>query len=527
MSQIRIFFGTICCINQNKKYFKIRFLIGLTRENPRPIFLVSQEYKPLSNYKFMRNNILIGALGITSSFTSILSAKTLQPELSVKPNVLIILLDDAGYNDFGFMGSPDLQTPNIDKLAKSGTIFSDGHVSASVSGPSRAGILTGRYQQRNGYECNLEGSLGLGLQEETFADIFKRNGYTTYCIGKWHQGASADYHPNKRGFDHFYGFISGARSYFYRPEKDDKKGSQNALQYNGLYVPFSKYLTTELGDKAVEFIKQQNKQPFMMYLAFNAVHTPMEATVDDLNRFKGHKRQTLAAMTYSVDAAIGKVVDELSALGTLDNTLIFFLSDNGGAHNNTSSNFPLKGFKGNKFEGGIRIPFFVKYGNKLSGKYDGLVSSLDMLPTAMSAAGIALNTVKKPLDGVDLLPYLSNKQSGNPHDKLFWRKDEMAAMRMGDYKLIRIVGVGERLYNLKNNPGETIDLSSSQLDVYAQMMLELKQWETGLINPLLWNEGEWNDVTREIHRDLMNNQPVKKTEPGKKKKAVFSSTLLK
>lgn len=150
-----------------------------------------------------------------------------------QPNVLVILLDDAGYNDFGFNGSKDLQTPNIDKLASEGMIFSDAHVSASVSGPSRAGILSGRYQQRCGYECNLGNKLGLGLQEETIADVFLKNGYNTSCIGKWHQGNAAEYHPNKRGFEHFYGFIAGSRSYFYRPNRDDKPGDIHNLPLVG------------------------------------------------------------------------------------------------------------------------------------------------------------------------------------------------------------------------------------------------------------------------------------------------------
>jgi arylsulfatase A-like enzyme len=456
-------------------------------------------------------NILLGALGITSAICPLHAVKKAQ---TIKPNVLIIILDDAGYNDFGFMGSKDLLTPNIDKLANGAVVFTDGHVSATVSGPSRAGILTGRYQQRNGYECNLSPKgTGLGLDEETFADIFKKNGYTTYCLGKWHQGAQAAYHPNKRGFDHFYGFISGSRSYFYNAGKDDKKGNEKALQYNGLYVPFSKYITTELGDKAAEFIAEQPNKPFLMYLAFNAVHTPMEATKEDLARFNGHGRQMLAAMTYSVDAAIGNVVRQLEKSGKLDNTLIFFVNDNGGASNNTSSNYPLKGFKGNKFEGGHRAPYFVKYGNKFSGKFDGLVSSLDILPTAMSAAEIDLKSTKKPLDGVNLLPYLSGKKKGTPHENLFWRKEDMAAMRMGKYKLIRVVGVGERLYDLENDLGETKDLCDSKPLIYRQMMDKIKQWEKGLITPLLWNEGEWNDVTREIHRDLFNNESVKRTSP--------------
>jgi arylsulfatase A-like enzyme len=463
----------------------------------------------------MRRNILIQTIGLTSSLGLFSTACSVATPKENKPNVLLIILDDAGYNDFGFMGSKDLSTPNIDRLAESGTVFTQGYVSASVSGPSRAGLLTGRYQQRNGYECNLEDTLGLGLEEETFADIFKNNGYTTYCIGKWHMGASVPYHPNNRGFDHFYGFISGSRSYFYNPLSDDQEGNEKALQYNGKYKAFSKYLTTELGDKAVEFIANHGDDPFMMYLSFNAVHTPMEATDEDLNRFSGHKRQKLAAMTFSVDQAIGKIIDQLSKNNQLENTLIFFLSDNGGAHNNSSSNYPLKGFKGNKFEGGCRVPFVVKYGERYKGKYNGVISSLDILPTAMSLAGISLGSSKKPLDGINLIPYLSGEKSGNPHEQLFWRKDGMAAMRMGDFKLIRVEGVGERLYNLKDNPGETTDIQHKHPEVFLEMMKDLAQWEEGLINPPLWDEGIWTNVTREIHRDLMNNRFIRRYAPAK------------
>jgi arylsulfatase A-like enzyme len=461
----------------------------------------------------MIRNILIQTIGMTSSLGLLSTACSVATPKENKPNVLLIILDDAGYNDFGFMGSKDLSTPNIDRLAETGTVFTQGYVSASVSGPSRAGLLTGRYQQRNGYECNLEDTLGLGLEEETFADIFKKNGYTTYCIGKWHMGASVPYHPNNRGFDHFYGFISGSRSYFYNQRSDDQEGNEKALQYNGKYKAFSKYLTTELGDKAVEFIANQGDDPFMMYLSFNAVHTPMEATAEDMERFRRHKRPKLAAMTYSVDQAIGKVIDQLEKSNQIENTLIFFLSDNGGAHNNSSSNFPLKGFKGNKFEGGFRVPFIVKYGNQFKGKFDGIMSSLDMLPTAMSFAGISLQSVKKPLDGVDLTPYLSGEKKGNTHDKLYWRKEGMAAMRMGDYKLIRAEGVGERLYNLKNNLDETLNIQNEKPEIYKSMMDDLKKWEKGLINPPLWNEGVWTKVTREIHRDLMNNKSVQRYTP--------------
>lgn len=437
-----------------------------------------------------------------------------------KPNILVIVLDDAGYNDFGFMGSKDIQTPNIDNLAKNGVIFRDAHVSATVSGPSRAGILTGRYQQRSGYECNLGDTLGLGLQESTIGDIFLENGYTTACIGKWHQGDAPEYHPNKRGFEFFYGFISGSRSYFYQPEKDDKPGSTHNLQLNGKQLSFDGYMTDLLADAASKYIKAQSKQqkPFMMYLAFNAVHTPMETTLEDLDRFKEHPRQKLAAMTWAVDRGIGNVIDALKETGEYENTLIFFLSDNGGAHNNQSSNYPLKGFKGNKFEGGHRVPFFMVYGNRIKGYYEGLTSSLDIFATAIHAAGISEKTLKRPLDGVNLMPYVNGKKKGAPHSELFWRKEDMAAMRMGDYKLIRVKGVGEKLYNLKDNLEETEDLQSRLPNKSREMNKAIETWEKGLVNPILWGEGVWNEVTRQIHKDLMENRKASCFSPGEWKR---------
>lgn len=437
-----------------------------------------------------------------------------------KPNILVILLDDAGYNDFGFNGSKDLLTPNIDRLAADGTVFTDAHVSASVSGPSRAGILSGRYNQRCGYECNLGDTLGLGLNEETIADVFLRNGYNTSCIGKWHQGDAPEYHPNRRGFEHFYGFIAGSRSYFYRPNRDDKPGDVHNLQYNGKQLSFNGYMTDVLADAAVDYLDKQkgSGKPFMMYLAFNAVHTPMEATKEDMARFEGHSRQKLAAMTWAVDRGIGKVVDKLKKEGMYENTLIFFLSDNGGAHNNQSSNYPLKGFKGNKYEGGIRVPFFITMGGKYKGTFDGLSSSLDIFSTSIAAAGIDKESLKNPIDGVDLIPYISGEMSGNPHDILFWRKEKSSAVRMGDYKLISVEGLGQRLYNLNDNLGEDNDLRKINPELCKEMTDKYKEWEKGIITPMLWDEGVWHEVTRETHRQLMNNEKVTVFTPDDLKK---------
>lgn len=455
-------------------------------------------------------NKSLGLLLCGSIPTLALPGCGIQPQNDNRPNVLVILLDDAGYNDFGFMGCPDLQTPNIDSLAHSGVIFSDAHVSASVSGPSRCGLLTGRYQQRNGYECNLGGKLGMGLDEETMGDIFSRHGYHTACIGKWHQGDAPEYHPNRRGFEHFYGFISGGRSYFYRPGREDRPGDIHNLQVNGTQIRFDGYLTDVLANEAASYIEKSagSDAPFLMYLAFNAVHTPLEATAEDLARFEGHPRQKLAAMTWAVDRGIGKVVEALKATGKFDNTLIFFLSDNGGAHNNQSRNTPLKGFKGNKFEGGHRVPFFLVYGDRFKGRYEGLSSSLDILPTAMAAAGIAPGDTKNPLDGTNLLPYLRDEKRGDPHQMLFWRKNNQAAVRMGGYKYIRVKGVGERLYDLRNNLQEDCDLCDSKPEIRTQMSDSLDSWQSQLVNPVLWDEGAWEEVNIDIHRNLMNNRPV-------------------
>ncbi len=355
-----------------------------------------------------------------------------------KPNIIILLADDAGYNDFGFMGSPDMKTPNIDRLAANGVRFADAHVTSTVCSPSRAGIMSGRYQQRFGHECNgLSGLEGMDITETTLATALKQNGYTTAAFGKWHLGDAPPFHPNKKGFDYFYEFLEGSRHYFPNA-KDDKAGNSRAIQENGTYTTFNGYLTDVLGDKTIDFIRKNKENPFFIYLAYNAVHTPMEAPEADLQKFVGHPRQMLAAMTWALDRSIGNVLDELKKENLLDNTLIFFLSDNGGpTSHNTSSNYPLKGTKGKEFEGGERVPFVVSWNDKIKGsrQFNGLVSSFDIFASALDAAGIR-QTPGKPLDGTSLLPYLEDQMTGSPHAEFFWRKDQDGAARDGSYKLI-------------------------------------------------------------------------------------------
>ncbi len=442
-------------------------------------------------------------------------SKVIETKIQTKPNIIVIVTDDAGYVDFGFMGSVDLQTPEIDKLAESGVIFTDAHVSATVCAPSRAGLLTGQYQQRFGFEANgtgfgNSGDLGLDDNIETLAEVLKKNNYKTIAIGKWHLGGSVSDHPNNRGFDEFYGFIGGGRSYF--PIKNPSK--KLMLQKNGSKVNFEGYLTDALGNFSVNSVEQNKDNPFFMYLAYNAVHTPMEAKEVHLEKFKDHPRQTLAAMTWSLDENIGKLRHKLDELNILDNTLIYFISDNGGAHNNSSNMGPLKGWKGNKFEGGHRVPFVISWTGKIpkNQKFDGLTSSLDIFSTSLAAAKID-NTTNISLDGVSLLPYLINKKQGNPHDKLFWRKLDEAGVRVDNHKLIRLKDFGYTMYDLDQDLGETQNLTKSNTLKLNKLIEELEQWETEISEPLWFEEKGWMDVTYNIHKQLMQNKKVTQKEP--------------
>ncbi|WP_299551532.1 sulfatase-like hydrolase/transferase [Seonamhaeicola sp.] len=478
----------------------------------------------------MKNFIYI----LLCAFASIISCKETsrqskdiasnQIENINRPNIIVILIDDAGYADFGFMGCKDLETPNIDKLAQSGAVLTDAHVSATVCAPSRAGLMTGKYQQRFGFEANGTGDrnvgdIGLSDDVTTMADVFKANGYKTIALGKWHLGQHESDHPNSRGFDEFYGFETGSRTYF--PMKSPSKDKM--LQHNGERVEFEGYLTDVLGDQSVKYIEDNKDNPFFMYLAYNAVHTPMEAKEEHLEKYKDHPRKRLAAMTWSLDENVGKLQQKLKALGIEENTLIYFLSDNGGAANNSSSGGPLKGWKGNKFEGGHRVPFIVSWPAQIKGDqtFKGLSSSLDIFTTSMAAAGIEKEE-GLILDGVNLLPYLKGDKTGDPHDKLFWRKLEEAGARIGDYKMVRLKDYGATLYNLEADIGELNNLEKTNIEEFTLLKNELKIWESQMTEPL-WLEGrDWMDVTYHIHKRLMQNKEILYSNPGRMRQILKS-----
>ena len=474
----------------------------------------------------MRNKAFI--FWIIFSFISVAcNEKAKQPETeknqspsTTTPNVIIILLDDAGYVDFGFMGSEDLETPHIDALAKDGVIFTDAHVSSTVCSPSRAGLITGQYQQRFGFEANHtgdkdSGDIGLAENVTTLADVFKQNNYKTTAIGKWHLGATKNNHPNQRGFEDFYGFLAGGRSYF--PMKNPSE--EHMLQYNGDKVNFEGYLTDVLGDFSLNYVEQNKNHPFFMYLSYNAVHTPMEAKENDLKRYENHPRKELAAMTWSLDQNVGKLRTKLKDLNLLDNTLIFFLSDNGGAHNNQSSSGHLKGWKGNEFEGGHRVPFVVSWPAEIEKgwTFNGLTSSLDIFKTSLSAANISMDK-EHIVDGVNLLPYLSKEKKGNPHKTLFWRKLEESAARVDNFKMVSLANYGSVIYNLDEDIGETKDISKENEAAYQTLKKEYTNWEQEMKDPLWGESKNWMEITYHIHKQLMQNKDVHYQSPEEMKK---------
>jgi arylsulfatase A-like enzyme len=419
-------------------------------------------------------------------------AMTLQG--SDKPNVIILLADDLGWADLGYQGSDDIRTPNIDQLAKNGIRFTDGHVSASVCSPSRAGLMTARYQQRFGHEANSPPpSDGMDLKQVTMADRLKKLGYRTGLIGKWHLGNRDEFYPTRRGFDYFYGLRSGSRSYFYNAKKDDKAGNAKAIEENGKVVKFEGYLTDVFGQKAIDFITAKDEKPFFLFHSFTAPHGPMHATEDDKKKFasiKNPKRRTYAAMIWAMDRAIGELVDSLKASRKFENTLIWFLSDNGGATGNASINLPLAGHKGIKFEGGTRVPFFAHWPKqfKKPEKFDPMIISLDIMPTSLAAAGASEESLMN-LDGVNLLPFIQGEKTTPPHKNLYWHKLWFSAMRDGPWKLIYVQDYGYALYNLDKDLSESKNLIKPEKKRAEQMIAQLNEWKDGLEKPR-WDEAE-------------------------------------
>ncbi|AMV19887.1 sulfatase [Planctomyces sp. SH-PL14] len=407
-----------------------------------------------------------------------------------KPNILIFLADDLGYGELGCQGNPQIPTPHIDAIAKAGTRFTQGYVSGPYCSPTRAGLMTGRYQTRFGHEFNsVAQKSGLALTETTIATRLKSLGYQTSAVGKWHLGGGGmggpEYRPMNRGFDEFFGTL--ANTPFYHPTQFiDSRVSPEVQKITDEEF----YTTDKYAERAVDWLEKHKADPWFLYVPFNAQHAPLQAPKKYLDRFpeiSDEKRKIFAAMLSSMDDAVGSVMKKVRDLGQEEETLVFYLADNGGpTASTTSQNGPLHGFKATTWEGGVRVPFMVQWKGKIpAGKtYDSPVIQLDILPTAIRAAGGEVAADWK-LDGVDLLPYLTGTATGKPHETLYWRFGDQWAIRHGDHKLLVARGgtKSAELYNLAADIGESKDLAAAEPEKVKELQGLWDRWNAEQAEP--------------------------------------------
>ena len=417
-----------------------------------------------------------------------------------RPNVLILFADDLGHGDVSYNGG-DIPTPHIDALVADGVRLTSGYMTAPVCNPSRAGLLTGRYQQRWGQELNTQAKPPIGSAkkgwlppvEQTMGSLMKNAGYATGAIGKWQLGADDGYHPLDRGFDEFFGFATVAR--FINPDWPGVHGvspTQQKRRLPGLLrgrkpATLDMLLTEQLAREGIDFIERRKDEPFFLYLSFYAPHVPLETTDKYYQRFPQFENETkrvYAAMISALDDAIGAVLKKLRETGLDEKTLVIFTSDNGAAEyidTDGARNKPLIGHKRNLYEGGIRVPFAMRWKGRLpaGSVYRSPVSSLDILPTALGAANAS---VSANVDGVNLLPFLRGERQGDPHEYLFWRSGPNGAVRKGKWKLFLSDSI-ERLYDVEIDPGESDDRASANQAVASKLREAFRKWNAQLPDP--------------------------------------------
>lgn len=422
-----------------------------------------------------------------------------ESSFATSPNILFIVADDMGYADCGVQGCKDVPTPNLDALAAGGVRFTDGYVTGTVCSPSRAALMTARYHYRDGvFDWLPPGKTGMNFGVPTVAGYLKKAGYRTAIVGKWHLGEQEECQPLKRGFDEFYGFLGGGRSYF--PDKPKAAGAKidhyTQIVRGAEPVVEKEYTTHAFAREAMDFLARQkgSAQPFFLYLAFNAVHTPMEAPDDYLARFTNigdKKRRTYAGMLSAMDDDVGRVLKALHESGVEDHTLICFISDNGGPITrnapNASMNTPLRGGKGETWEGGIRVPFFMKWNGhlKAGATFTQPVIQMDITATVLALAGVKADA-QWPIDGVNLLPFLDGERSA-PHQMLCWEYGQQWAIREGQWKLTfalpdkaaktPVLG----LYDLNSDISETHDLAAAHPERVKQLQSDWAGWRKNVL----------------------------------------------
>ncbi|TDW48969.1 arylsulfatase A-like enzyme [Flavobacterium sp. 270] len=458
-----------------------------------------------------------------------------------KPNIIILLADDLGKYDISLYGGKSTPTPQIDSLAASGATFTQGYASSSICSPSRAGLITGRYQERFGHEYqpgdrypknNLEyyafkylintnnwklnpkieypneasiATQGLPKSEITFADLAKKQGYSTAIIGKWHLGHNKGFFPLDRGFDYHYGFYQAFSLYIPEDENPDiinhhhKDFTDKTIWGNGrvgigqirrdtTIIREKAYLTEKFAEEAEAFIDKNKTKPFLLYVPFNAPHTPFQVRKKYYDRFpnvKDENKRVYFAMISALDDAIGRIRAKIKKEGLEENTLIFFASDNGGAdYTFATTNAPLKGGKFSHFEGGINVPFALSWKGKIKPNtvYKTPVSTLDIFSTVASALHSDLPK-DRTYDGVDLVKVVNSNTEA--HKNLYWRSGDAKAIRSGDWKLIISGKTHEKwLYNIAKDQSETTDLAQQNPEKVKELQTALQTWEKGLIKPL-------------------------------------------
>lgn len=457
-----------------------------------------------------------------------------------QPNLLLIVADDMGYGDLSCYGSTEIQTPNIDRLARGGVRCTDGYVSGPVCSPSRAGFMTGRNGCRFGYEHNLHGPehvadqfVGIPLDEPLLSNRLQKLGYRTGLVGKWHLGQKlAEQHPNQRGFHEFFGMLGGGHHYW--PGRKAHKLLRNNQPAEQVRTP---YLTDWFTLEALDFIGREQEpgetRPWFLYLSYNTPHSPMQAKEEDIARFahiENKTRRTYCAMQYCMDENIGKIVNRLEITKQLDNTLIVFISDNGGSVEVSHAlNAPLRGSKGTLLEGGIRVPTIYHWPAQLKPLvYEKPVSALDIMATLVVAGGGTPPTPgeriprkgrrkkNRPIyDSVNLVPYFLGKEKAPPHERLFWRMAlRGSAIREGDWKLLRPNSMPPQLYNLREDLSESTNIIEQHPKVAHRLLKTFNNWETSLErNPLFMSAPYWLGYNRRLYeRTYQTKQPPARSQ---------------
>jgi arylsulfatase A-like enzyme len=436
-----------------------------------------------------RRKLLHGAALGTVALASGFDAAFGQPATR-SPNIVFIMADDLGYADLSCYGRPDFSTPNIDGLAARGVRFLQAYANSAVCSATRTALITGRYQYRLpiGLEEPLAGrDVGLPPDHPTLPSLLKKAGYGTTLLGKWHLGTLPKFGPLQSGYDHFYGFRGGAVDYYrHAYQQDDLWDDDVQIHQMG-------YLTDMLGSRAVDVVNGYAKsgRPFLLSLHFNAPHWPWEAPGDEsesnrlqtargLFDFDGGTQRTYARMIQEMDLQIGRVVEALSANGSIENTIIVFTSDNGGER--FADTWPFTGRKTELLEGGLRIPAIVSWPARISsGRTTNQVAiSMDWLPTLLAAAGVPIDSAFPP-DGMNLLPMLTTN-AAPVERKLFWRYKANAqrAARDGDFKYLKILD-NTFLFNVVDDPMERANLKERRKDIYDRIVAEWFAWNASML----------------------------------------------